>query len=119
MCRLDPNLNLMRQTLYYDESGNDNVVRIVNGKLNLDDPNQVFVLGGLSADNAISLSELKDCLGRDTDGEVKSGKFLGDSFIGMLERENFSKLMNLIEARQWHIHFFCRSAFILWFGGYC
>jgi len=106
MCRLDPNLNLMRQTLYYDESGNDNVVRIVNGKLNLDDPNQVFVLGGLSADNAISLSELKDCLGRDTDGEVKSGKFLGDSFIGMLERENFSKLMNLIEARQWHIHFF-------------
>lgn len=105
-CRLDPNLNLMRQSLYYDETGNDNVVRIVNGKLNLNDPNQVFVLGGLLADSAISLSELKDRLGRDTDGEVKSGRFLGDSFVGMLERENFSKLMDLIEDEKWHIHLF-------------
>ena len=105
-CRLDPNLNLMQQSLYYDETGNDNVVRIVNGKLNLDDPNQVFVLGGLSADDAISLAELKDRLGRDTDGEVKSGRFLGDSFVGMLERENFSKLMDLIETEKWHFHLF-------------
>lgn len=105
-CGLDPKLNLMQQSLYYDETGNDNGVRIANGKLNLGDPNQIFVLGGLLADNAISLSELKERLGRNTDGEVKSGKFLGDSFVKMLEGENLSKLMNVIETEKWHIHFF-------------
>lgn len=51
------------ETLYYDESGNVKHLIVKDGKLNADS-DTVFVLGGVQADDIISLEELKTALGK-------------------------------------------------------
>lgn len=51
------------ETLYYDESGNIKHLIVKEGKLNADS-DTVFVLGGVQADDTISLEELKTALGK-------------------------------------------------------
>ena len=49
------------ETLYYDESGNIKHLIVKEGKLNADS-DTVFVLGGVQAEDTISLEELKNCI---------------------------------------------------------
>ena len=46
------------ETLYYDESGNIKHLIVKEGKLNADS-DTVFVLGGVQAEDTISLEEIK------------------------------------------------------------
>lgn len=48
------------ETLYYDESGNIKHLIVKGQSLNAD-VDSVFVLGGIQAENSISISELKVC----------------------------------------------------------
>ena len=58
------------ETLYYDESGNVKHLIVKEGKLNANS-DTVFVLGGVQADDTISLEELKSALGKSTEKEIK------------------------------------------------
>lgn len=92
------------ETLYYDESGNVKHLIVKEGKLNADS-DTVFVLGGVQADDAISLEELKTALGKSLEKEMKSTKDLKGSFIEILRKDNFRKILQLIQDKGWHIHF--------------
>lgn len=92
------------ETLYYDESGNVKHLIIKEGKLNADS-DTVFVLGGVQADDTISLEELKTALGKSSEKEMKSTKDLKGSFIEILRKDNFRKILQLIQDKGWHIHF--------------
>lgn len=92
------------ETLYYDESGNVKHLIVKEGKLNADS-DTVFVLGGVQADDTISLEELKTALGKSLEKEMKSTKDLKGSFIEILRKDNFRKILQLIQDKGWHIHF--------------
>ena len=80
------------ETLYYDESGNIKHLIIKDGKLNADS-DTVFVLGGVQADDIISLEELKTALGKNLEKEIKSTKDLKGTFIEILRKDNFRKIL--------------------------
>lgn len=92
------------ETLCYDESGNIKHLIVKEGKLNADS-DTVFVLGGVQADDTISLEELKTALGKSLEKEMKSTKDLKGSFIEILRKDNFRKILQLIQDKGWHIHF--------------
>ena len=92
------------ETLYYDESGNIKHLIIKDGKLNADS-DTVFVLGGVQADDIISLEELKTALGKNLEKEIKSTKDLKGTFIEILRKDNFRKILQIIQDKGWHIHF--------------
>ena len=92
------------ETLYYDESGNVKHLIVKAGKLNADS-DTVFVLGGVQADDTISLEELKTVLGKSLEKEIKSTKDLKGSFIEILRKDNLRKILQLIQDKGWHIHF--------------
>ena len=58
-----------KETLYYDESGNIKHLIVKDGKLNADS-DTVFVLGGVQADDIMSLDELKTALGKTLEKEI-------------------------------------------------
>ena len=93
-----------QETLYYDESGNIKHLIVKEGKLNADS-DTVFVLGGVQANDIISLEELKTALGKSLEKEMKSTKDLKGSFIEILRKDNFRKILQLIQDKGWHIHF--------------
>ena len=92
------------ETLYYDESGNVKRLRVKDGKLNAES-DTVFVLGGVQADDTISLEDLKTALGKSTKNELKSTKDLKGSFIDILHKDVFRNMLQLIRDKGWHIHF--------------
>ena len=92
------------ETLYYDESGNIKHLIVKEGKLNADS-DTVFVLGGVQAEDTISLEELKTALGKSLEKEMKSTKDLKGAFIEILRKDNFRKILQLIQDKGWHIHF--------------
>ena len=93
-----------KETLYYDETGNVKHLIIKGDKLNAD-PDTVFVLGGVQAEDTISLNELKTALGKTTGKELKSKTDLKGSFSVLLSKDIFSKMLQLIQNKGWHIHF--------------
>lgn len=93
-----------KETLYYDESGNAKHLIIKGGKLNVN-PDIVFVLGGVQAEDTISLDELKTALGKNTVKELKSKTDLKGSFSELLCLDIFRKMLQLIQNKGWHIHF--------------
>lgn len=92
------------ETLYYDESGNVKHLIVKGDKLNADS-DTVFVLGGVQADDAISLEELKTALGKSSEKEMKSTKDLKGSFVEILRKDNCRRILQLIQDKGWHIHF--------------
>lgn len=92
------------ETLYYDESGNIKHLIVKEGKLNADS-DTVFVLGGVQAEDTISLEELKTALGKSLEKEMKSTKDLKGGFIEILRKDNLKKILQLIHDKGWHIHF--------------
>ena len=80
------------ETLYYDESGNVKHLIVKEGKLNANS-DTVFVLGGVQADDTISLEELKSALGKSMEKEIKSTKALKGSFIEILRKDNFRRIL--------------------------
>lgn len=112
------------ETLYYDESGNVKHLIVKEDKLNADS-DTVFVLGGVQADDTISLEELKTALGKSLEKEMKSTKDLKGSFIEILRKDNFrkkvmvlklqkfvsrAKLIKLVMISTGHISIFCKLA---------
>lgn len=93
-----------KETLYYDESGNIKHLRIKDGKLN-GAKDEVFVLGGVQAEDSITGEELKKALCRETETEIKSTKMLQGDFITILNKENCTNILQLIRDKGWHIHF--------------
>ncbi len=95
---------IRKETLYYDETGNIKHLRIKDGKLN-GASDEVFVLGGIQAEDTITKEELKHALGHMSDEEIKSTKMLRGDFPTILQRENCAKILRLINEKGWHIHF--------------
>lgn len=102
-----------KETLYYDESGNVKHLIVKNGKLNAE-VDTVFVLGGVQAEESISFDDLKTTLGKNPTKELKSTKDLGGSFIDILRKDNFRKILELIHDRGWHVHF--KVVQVLYYG---
>lgn len=92
------------ETLYYDESGNVKHLAIKDGKLNADF-DTVFVLGGIQANETISIEELNKALDKNSKKEMKSTKDLKGPFIEILRKKHFHKILQLINDKRWHIHF--------------
>lgn len=92
------------ETLYYDESGNIKHLKIKNGKLN-SDYREVFVLGGVQAEDSISKDELLASLGCEDDKELKANKLLRGDFLQILRKQHLSQVLQLVEQKGWHIHF--------------
>ena len=82
---IDENFIDREETLYYDESGNIKHLIVKENKLNAE-KDTVFVLGGVQAENAITIDELKKALGKAPDVELKSTKDLKGFFIEILRR---------------------------------
>lgn len=101
---IDENFIDREETLYYDESGNIKHLIIKEDKLNAE-TDTVFVLGGVQAEDAITIEELKIALKKNPDNELKSTKDLKGSFIEILRKENLRKILHLIHDKEWHIHF--------------
>ena len=93
-----------QETLYYDESGNVKHLIVKNGKLNVPE-NIVFVLGGIQAEDCITLDELKNFFEKTSDSELKENKDLKGTFVDILKKDNFRKTLQLLLDKQWHIHF--------------
>lgn len=94
------------ETWYYDET--DNVKHLV--LLPTKNVNAIettcFVLGGVQADVSITDTELRNALGKAPGRELKSTKDLKGTFVDILRKENFSRMLTLIENKGWNIHFF-------------
>ncbi len=101
------------ETLYYDESGNDKHLIVKGSKLNTD-PSLVFVLGGVQAENTISLEVLKKFMGKSSTTELKAKDDLKGDFKGILRKENFRKILQLLVKKNWFIHF--HACQILYYG---
>lgn len=101
------------ETLYYDESGNVKHLIVKNGKLNAE-IDTVFVLGGVQAEESISFDDLKTALGKNLTKELKSTKDLRGSFIDILSKDNFRRILKLIHDRGWHVHF--KVVQVLYYG---
>lgn len=92
-----------KETLYYDETGNVKHLIVKNGSLNADDT--VFVLGGIQAEDEISIESLKSKLGKQPTTELKAKNDLKGDFIEILKKDNFRQILELIQEKRWHIHF--------------
>lgn len=103
-CGVMPECISRKETLYYDESGNIKHLIVKGTKLNNQNEDEIFVLGGVRADECISKEELKVWLGRTSDLEKKANHDLKGDFSAILTKENFSKIMHLIQDKGWHIH---------------
>ena len=101
------------ETLYYDESGNVKHLILKGGSLNAES-DTVFVLGGVQAEDSISLDNLKSRLGRQSTTELKAKKDLKGDFVAILRKDNFCQILELIQEKEWHIHF-C-AVHILYYG---
>ena len=64
-----------------------------------------LMLGGVQAEDAITIDELKIALKKNPDNELKSTKDLKGSFIEILRKDNLRKILHLIHDKEWHIHF--------------
>lgn len=93
-----------KETLYYDESGNIKQLIIKGESLNAD-IDTVFVLGGIQAEDNISLQDLKSVLGKQPTSELKAKDDLRGTFVEILRKDNFKKILELIRDRNWNIHF--------------
>ena len=102
-----------KETLYYDESGNVKHLILKGGSLNAES-DTVFVLGGVQAENTISLNDLRLRLGKQSTTELKANRDLKGDFIAILRKDNFRQILELIEEKEWHIHF-C-AVHILYYG---
>jgi hypothetical protein len=93
------------ETLYYDESGNIKHLIVKGQSLNAD-VDSVFVLGGIQAEDSISISELKSLLGKIGNSELKAKDDLKGDFVNILRKNNFKQIIvELILNRIWHIQF--------------
>lgn len=101
------------ETLYYDESGNVKHLVVNGGSLNADS-DTVFVLGGVQADETISLSDLKARLGKIPTTEIKANKDLKGDFVAILKKDNLRQVLELIQEKGWHIHF--DAVHVLYYG---
>ena len=72
-----------KETLYYDETGNVKHLIIKNGSLNAAF-DTVFVLGGIQAEDTISIESLKSRLGKQPTTELKATNDLKGDFISVL-----------------------------------
>lgn len=102
-----------KETLYYDESGNVKHLILKGGSLNAES-DTVFVLGGVQAENIISLNDLRLRLGKQPTTELKANRDLKGDFIAILRKDNFRQILELIQEKEWHIHF-C-AVHILYYG---
>ena len=101
------------ETLYYDESGNVKHLILKGGSLNAES-DTVFVLGGVQAENTISLNDLRLSLGKQPTTELKAKKDLKGDFVAILRKDNFCQILELIQEKEWHIHFY--AVHILYYG---
>lgn len=101
------------ETLYYDESGNVKHLVVNGGSLNADS-DTVFVLGGVQADETISLAELKARLEKLPTTEIKANKDLKGDFVAILKKDNLRQVLELIQEKGWHIHF--DAVHVLYYG---
>lgn len=101
------------ETLYYDESGNEKHLIVKGGNLNTD-YSLVFVLGGIQAENEISLYDLKNYMGKSPTKELKAKDDLKGDFNGVLRKENYRTILQLLIDKNWHIHFSANQ--ILYYG---
>lgn len=93
------------ETWYYDETDNvKHLVLLDNKKVNANE-NTCFVLGGIQAENIINDAELHAALGKAPGTELKSTKNLRGDFVDILRKETMTRVLDLINARGWHIHF--------------
>ena len=74
----------------------------------------MFVLGGVQAENPISMDELKSFMKKDVNAELKANKDLRGSFTDILRKEHFKNILSLIDSKGWNIHFDIVS--ILYYG---
>jgi hypothetical protein len=102
-----------KETLYYDESGNDKHLIVKDGKLNAP-YDAVFVLGGINAEDDISSDELKDYLGINRDKELKAKNDFKGTFTDVLRKKRVGNVLKLIDEKNWHIHF--NAIQILYYG---
>lgn len=93
-----------KETLYYDETENVKHLILKNGSLNAAF-DTVFVLGGIQAEDTISIENLKSRLGKQPTTELKAKNDLKGDFIAILRKDNFRQILELIQERKWHIHF--------------
>lgn len=93
-----------KETLYYDETGNVKHLIVKNGSLNAAF-DTVFVLGGIQAEDTISIESLKSRLGKQPTTELKAKNDLKGDFIAILRKDNFRQILELIQEKKWHIHF--------------
>lgn len=93
------------ETLYYDETGNDVHVVVEQGELNIANPSNFFVLGGLQAEDVIAEDDFVKSFAV-TSRELKSTRVIKGDFISVLQGEFVSHLCGLIHDRRWHIHYF-------------
>lgn len=93
-----------KETLYYDETGNVKHLIVKNESLNAAF-DTVFVLGGIQAEDEISIESLKSKLGKQPTTELKAKNDLKGDFIEILKKDNFRKILELIQEKKWHIHF--------------
>ncbi|ATA83180.1 hypothetical protein CAPSP0001_1793 [Capnocytophaga sputigena ATCC 33612] len=93
-----------KETLYYDETENVKHLIIKNGSLNAKF-DTVFVLGGIQAEDTISIESLKSRLGKQPTTELKATNDLKGDFIAILRKDNFRQILELIQEKKWHIHF--------------
>lgn len=101
------------ETLYYDESGNVKHLIIKGGSLNAES-NTVFVLGGIQAEDIITIESLKSRFGKQTTTELKAKKDLKGDFLAILKKDKFRQILELIQERKWHIHFM--AIHVLYYG---
>ena len=93
------------ETLYYDETDNvKHLVMLPSKNVNAAE-STCFVLGGIQAETTISDDELHTALGKTPGRELKSTKDLKGSFVDILRKENMSRVLNLVDDKDWHIHF--------------
>lgn len=93
-----------KETLYYDETGNVKHLILKNESLNAE-CDTVFVLGGIQAEDTISIESLKSRLGKQPTTELKAKNDLKGDFIAILRKDNFRQILELIQEKKWHIHF--------------
>lgn len=95
------------ETLYFDETDNIKQVRITEKKdLNIKEKlNACFVLGGISTEETISLSELYGIMGKHNNKELKSSSDLQKDFPGLMKNQKVEKMLDLIYSRRWCVHF--------------
>jgi len=94
-----------RETLYYDETNNVKHVGIKNnGRLNIDNLDTYFVLGGIQSDFEITEKELEGLLGKKK--ELKARTDLKGDFLKIMSKGIVENLLKLVYLRRWCIHFF-------------